>query len=258
MDNSDHDVSSSTGLDTEAGAKVEEDSKKGVECGAKVVTNTVRAEHSAEKWVEDIIPTKPKELTTSCTKKHFVSKDLCVRIVNSNNKNTIVSWLKDCGVKIPKKKKKVAKYRESLLKHTQSIADGKVVPKIFFLTSFFKEVPYWQLDEEAKRLGVNIPAGTFESQARRIINEYLAYGKLSPALLTDEGNSCVHNSEENTAASVTNEEKPAGTNISDTKSTPSVNKTPGEMETAGTDAHRKPPKTKKTNASLQVHIVHAL
>ena len=120
------------------------------------------------------------------------------------------------------------------------------MPNIFFLTSFFKEVPYWQLDEEARSLGITIPAGTFESQARRIINECLAYGKR------------VYDSKENTAASVSNEDKPAGTNIDATKSTPSVDKTPGEIETAGTDAHGSLPEQKKINASLQVHIVHAL
>ena len=105
-------------------------------------------------------------------KDRFISSEICVGIVNSYKKEAILTWLADCELKVSKKKK-VQKLRAQLLKHIQRIHEGKARPTIYFVASFLEKVTYPQLLEEAKRIGIHLPKGTYESEARRIINEHL-------------------------------------------------------------------------------------
>ena len=103
----------------------------------------------------------------------FISKKICVRLLNSHRKETITTWLSDCGLPVPKKKKlKVHKLREQLLKYIQSIHDGKTKPTMFFASSFLGKLPLSDLLVEAKRLKIYFPKKAHETEIRRSINEY--------------------------------------------------------------------------------------
>ena len=169
------------------GATNNEDGSK-----CKQGNDEARKNSAAKESVEDTI-TGHEGLTRNCAEQHsaFISMDLCIEVVNSNNKDTIINWLSECGIKGPKKKKRVQKHRAVLLKHIKTIADGNTLPKIFFLTSFLKNISYPQLREEARRLKICIPKGSLESQARRVINEHLASGiRKASLILKDEENTC--------------------------------------------------------------------
>ena len=123
-------------------------------------------------------------------KDRFISSEICVGIVNSYKKDAILTWLMHCELKVSKKKK-VQKLRAQLLKHIQRIHEGKARPTIYFVSSFLEKVTYPQLLEEAKRIGIHLPKGTYESEARRIINEHLTMAEPEekvnlPQLLTTD------------------------------------------------------------------------
>ena len=110
----------------------------------------------------------------------FISTKICVSLLNSHRKETITTWLKDCGIPVPKKKKlKAHKLREQLLKHIQSIHDGNTKPTMFFVSSFLAKLPFSELLEEAKRLRIYFPKKAHETEVRRSINEYLTSEEVS-------------------------------------------------------------------------------
>ena len=125
---------------------------------------------------DDIQPesmsSKNKEIHDD-VERHFISTKICVRLLNSHRKESITAWLTDCGLPVPKKKKpKVHKLREQLLKYIQSIHDGKTKPTMFFASSFLGKLPFSELLEEAKRLKIYFPKTAHETEVRRSINEY--------------------------------------------------------------------------------------
>jgi FtsZ-binding cell division protein ZapB len=80
----------------------------------------------------------------------------------------------DCGIQA-QKKKRVHKLRTwtLLLNNIQSIHEGKVVPKLLFVSSFLEKLSHPQLLEEAKRMKICLSKGSLESQTRRCIIEFL-------------------------------------------------------------------------------------
>ena len=135
-------------------------------------------------------PSKKDLLKNKDAKDRFISSEICVGIVNSYKKDAILTWLMHCELKVSKKKK-VQKLRAQLLKHIQRIHEGKARPTIYFVSSFLEKVTYPQLPEEAKRIGIHLPKGTYESEARRIINEHLTMSEPEekvnlPQLLTTD------------------------------------------------------------------------
>ena len=139
--------------------------------------------NAGEEHIKKTLPTQddiqPESMSSKNKEIHddverrFISTKICVNLLNSHRKESITAWLTDCGLPVPKKKKpKVHKLREQLLKYIQSIHDGKTKPTMFFASSFLGKLPFSELLEEAKRLKIYFPKKAHETEVRRSINEY--------------------------------------------------------------------------------------